>query len=94
MSYYLYDINGYLGDLATNTGLQDLSEFIEMKGNKATNGLIELGSSLITDDLVNGLKALVPEEASIRATLKSLIAMVNRAELVVIINNGIDGEPV
>lgn len=94
MSYQLYDANGYVGELATTMGLRDLSEYIMDKGNKATKGLMELGSSLITDDLVNGLKALVPEETSIKTTLKNLISMVNKAELVVIINNGIDGDPI
>lgn len=92
MSYQLYDVNGYLGDMATTTGLRDLREFIETKGNKATKGLMELGSSLITDDLIAGLKALVPEDAEVRTTLKNLVSMVNKAELVVIINNGIDGD--
>lgn len=92
MSYQLYDVNGYVGDLATTTGLQDLSDFIMKKGTKAPKGLMELGSSLITTDLVNGLKMLAPEEASVKTTLKNLVSMVNKAELVVIINNGIDGD--
>jgi len=89
MSVQLYDVDGYVGDLATNTGMLNLNDFIMEKGNNASKGLMVLGSSLVTNDLIINLKSLKPRNPHVKDTLNNLIKMIKKSELVVIIADGV-----
>jgi len=92
MSYQLYDVKGYLGDFATADGLKQLREAIYSKGENAAFEFLELGASLITDELEENLKDLIKKikEPSVKETLKNLIKLMNGAELAIIINDGLN----
>ena len=44
MSYYLYDSNGYVGDLASNSGLKALRKFVLPNGGKCLKEFFDNGS--------------------------------------------------
>mgnify|MGYP001617563902 CR=1 FL=1 len=90
MSVQLYDINGFIGDLATAKGLWDLHGAVMHTGGKEARGLFVLGTALVSDLLIRDLEKVTSSNPSIRATLVGLVALVKQADTIVIINNGLE----
>jgi hypothetical protein len=91
MGYYLIDVNGeYLGDIATTIGLDGLYKYA--KKAKAYNlvGFLEKGAALVNTALMEEVKGLRPTDADVRTILDNLVSMLNEAELMVIIQDGVN----
>lgn len=91
MSYYIYDADdNYLGDLATTIGLEELRKYAEK--NKFYNllGFLDEGAALVTTVLIEELKSMLPKNAELREIIDNLIKMVNKAQLCVIITDGVN----
>ena len=67
MGFYIYDSNGYVGDLASNKGLVDLSVFIrKYSDGDELNSLFENGHVLKTEHLLEEIKRIgIPKEVAI-----------------------------
>jgi len=92
MSYNLTDAKQEpLGQLATNLGMANMSEWIEEHGGDALWNFVALGSSLLTDELFADLDKAVaaPAPPDIHATLVNLRDLVRKADIIAIISNGI-----
>jgi hypothetical protein len=87
MSYCIYDVNGYVGDLASNKGLDDLWTFLEGKG-KQIDLLIKDGTVNVSKELLKELAKLSATEASIAITLDNLRTLVKKCQDVVIVTDG------
>ena len=87
MSYYIYDSNGYVGDLASNKGLNDLVDFIEKYPDvEELNSLFTNGSVLKTERLLEEIKRIgVPKNSDVRETLNNLKFMIGKSSDVIII---------
>lgn len=87
MGYYIYDSNGYVGDLASNKGLSDLAKFIEKCPDmEELNSLFTDGNILKTDHLLEELKLLgTPKDTDIRGTLNNLKTLIEKSSDIVII---------
>lgn len=87
MSFCIYDSLGYVGDLATNKGLYDLSEY--MAQHPDTDDLEKLfkeGTILKTEHLLEEIKMLgSPKDPDIRATLNNLKTLIEKSTDVIII---------
>lgn len=59
MGYYLYDQHGYVGNLASNHGLQLISEYVR-KASKVplVKKFFEEGQAPVVEDLITGLRNL------------------------------------
>jgi ribonuclease D len=87
MGFYIYDSNGYVGDLASNKGLDDLSVFIrKYSDGDELNSLFENGHVLKTEHLLEEIKRIgIPKDPDIRDTLKNLKTLIKKSSDVVII---------
>jgi hypothetical protein len=87
MSFYIYDSKGYVGDLASNKGLNDLAIYIRKHPDtEELEKLFEEGSILKTDHLMKELSWLgTPKNQDIADTLSNLISLIEKAEDVIII---------
>lgn len=90
MSYQLYDVNGYVGDLATTSGLQELREFVEKTDNEVVFAFLRIGAGLMTKELIDGIKNLKPREANVRETVENLAKMIGSCRLIAIISDGLN----
>jgi len=87
MSFYLYDSNGYIGDVASNRGLDDLAIYIRQHPDtEELEKLFDDGSVLKTDHLLEELELLgTPKNQDIADTLSNLQVLIEKAEDVIII---------
>jgi hypothetical protein len=94
MSFYIYDSNGYVGDLASNKGLNDLAEYIEKHPDADELGkLIKEGYVLKTEQLMEELKLLsAPKDSDIQDSLNNLKTLIEKSSDVIIITNEPGGE--
>ena len=94
MSFFIADVNGYVGDLATNTGLNDLADHLLTLDNPPLKRLIVQG--WIPVDLLAGAFDAITLHGSnqeVNDTLANLRALVEKCDEVVIISNGFGAEP-
>lgn len=91
MSYGLIDVNGkYLGDMATTSGMDDLYVYAVRAGAHNLVGFLDKGAALVTQALVEEIRALRPQSTDVRKTLDNLFRMLDGAELCVIIQDGVN----
>jgi hypothetical protein len=90
MGYYLYDANGYVGDLASNNGLTQMSKYVfSVTSSKPIHKLFEEGYSPVTDELITDFKAIYCNDKDIAITIENLIDLLSKCDTVAIISNGI-----
>ena len=84
MSYFIYDSNGYVGDLCSNNGLNELKQSV----GKKLPDLFGDGYVEITDKF----KSLLDKIDSSDKTVKNLISLAKKCEDIVIITDGFFSE--
>ena len=82
MSYYIYDSNGYVGDLCSNNGLNELKR--DVKG-KLFSKLFHDGNIDISDEFKEALNNL----ESVNKTVANFKSLCKKSEDIVIITDGI-----
>jgi hypothetical protein len=85
MGYYLYDVNGYVGNLATNTGLEELATFIEGTDKSSVKELFRTGSVDASDMLYKEVNEL-PTGSKVIDNFKLLVG---KCKDVIIITDGV-----
>jgi hypothetical protein len=90
MSYTIRDINDYKGDFATLAGLEELREYAAKRDLFHISGFLEKGAALMTEVLVEEVKSAKPASKTLRATLENLSDILDRSELVAIIQDGVN----
>lgn len=89
MGYYLYDSNGYVGDLASNHGMQELEDFLEQNASVAIAHLLHEGWVPIEATLTDELKLIPdPTDPFVLKTWKNLKEMLSKCQDVAIISDG------
>jgi len=94
MSYYLVDGNSEMvGQVGSGTGLADMTEWVGKHGGQALHEFLQLGASLLTDELFQDLDEAVKVDApkDIHDTLVNLRRLVGQSDIIVIITNGYQG---
>lgn len=89
MGFYLYDVNGYVGDVASNQGLRLLMEFLDKFGNEELRSLSKKGYTDNPKEASEALTKLISEDGDIQATIDNLSMLLARSEEIGIISNGI-----
>jgi len=91
MSYQLYDANGYVADLATGKGLNELLVFLRQQKSPAIK---ELATELSVPATPEALKAIEelpePNQATLASTLRGLKANAKKCDEVIIIGDGVN----
>jgi hypothetical protein len=87
MSFCIYDSNGYVGDLASNRGLDGLAMYIEKHPDADELGkLFKEGFILKTEHLLEEIKMIgAPKYPDIRATLNNLKTLIEKSTEIIII---------
>lgn len=89
MSWYIYDSSGYIGDLASNRGLKDLSDYIKKVGEPKLKSLFDDGwtrtGTTLNDNLeIIPMSGIVPVDK----TLEHFKELLLKCQDVVIITDG------
>jgi len=89
MGYYLYDVNGYVGDLASNYGLTLMSTYVRKVANEPqVKKFFEEGHSPVTKELIAGFKAIHSPDKDIADTIDNLVSLLVKCDTVAIISDG------
>lgn len=90
MSYYLFDVNGYVGDLASIRGLRELREVLSEKG-KEIDVFLDEGCSekllVLREELLSIDK---PDNKDVASTLKNLLFLIKKCTDIAIISDGLE----
>jgi len=93
MSYQLYDANGYVADLATGKGLNELLDFLRQQKDPVVK---KLGRELwvaVTPEALKAIKEIPePKKATLASTLAGLKANASKCDEIIIIGDGVNEE--
>lgn len=93
MGYYLYDARGYVGDLASIHGLQQVSAYIRKAAKvPLVKRFFQEGYAPVTEDLIAGIRSLHPKDTSVAQTIDNLLEMLAKCDSVAIISDGVGVE--
>ena len=93
INYQIYDINGMVGEFVTTSELTNLREFIDdLEDNENIKEFINKGASLLTEDFINEVNKLESEDEEVQTTIDIFQDLVEKADTVVIINDGLKEE--
>jgi len=84
MSYCIYDSSGYVGDLASTSGLKELMDYLSSYGGANLKELAENGCVETSDELTAELKQL-PDDPF----FNNFKELVEKSKDIVIINDGL-----
>ena len=79
MGYYIYDVNGYVGDLGSNTWVAQLSVRSE-NGPKTVRDFFENGQQAITPQFLEDLQFINDPD---------LLTLISKCEEIAIITDGV-----
>ena len=86
MSYSIYDVNGYVDDLASNNGFMQLSRAIPAGPVKE---LFDTGEAEITPEILEAIKAVpAPADSIVAGTLENFKQVAAKCEGIIIISDG------
>ncbi len=92
MSYYLYDVDGYVADGPSITGLEELRPVLESAG-PTSREFVENGETLQLELLLEELSNIeTPKNPSVAHSLKALIAAAAKASVILILTDGVGHE--
>lgn len=93
MGYYLYDARGYVGDLASIYGLEQLSEYVSRASQvPLVKKFFEEGYAPVTEDLIAGFRNLHPEDIDVAQTIDNLLQLLVKCDSIAIISDGVGVE--
>lgn len=90
MGFYLCDARGYVGDLASNHGLWQLSKYARKASRvPQVKKFFEEGYAPVTEDLIAGLRNLDPKDIDVAHTINNLLELLAKCDLIAIISDGV-----
>ena len=88
MTFYIYDVNGYVSDYASTRGAMELDRFLEAQDNEILQFFVDEGYYPDPAELLSVLKGLTPRDETVRATLLELWKTLKCCKEIVIVTNG------
>ena len=93
ITYCIYDMNGYVGDLPNATWVCVLDGYLEEHGGKLLKEFVEEGAVNKSPALMEELAAIpTPEDSAIKGMLKNLVELMEKSQGVVICTDGVSIE--
>jgi ribonuclease J len=93
MTYCLYDARGYVGDLASIGGLDDMVNYVNgVTSDPQVKRFFEEGQVTVTKELITGFKAIHSPDKDIADTIDNLVILLGKCDSVAIISDGTDIE--
>ena len=93
MSYQLYDVNGFVGDLASNGGYNDFVQWAKRQGPGRIKQFVTQGTAIGLEELAADLGRAKSDNSSADSVRQNLIKLLGKAEMVAIVNNGMNAPP-
>ena len=95
MGFYLYDEDGYVADLATTKGLNDLLSYLKGLNIPGLKKFIEDGWDLVPEAIAEELEVVNPPIGEVKETLDALKENLYKCKGIAIISDGVnEGEGV
>ena len=89
MGYYFYDVNGYVADGPSTTGLEKLRDALT---GPAIEELFEEGSTMQLEDLLTELSASISDDPSVKVSIMHLRRTATLATEILILTDGVGHE--
>lgn len=90
MGFYLYDEEGYVDDLGTTKGVNDLLTYLRGLNISGLKKFIEQGWDLVPEALAEELEEVNPPAGEVKDTLEILKGNLYRCRGIAIISDGIN----
>ena len=90
MSYQLYDENGYVDDLATTKGLNDMLSYLRGLDKPGLRKLLEEGWDLIPEAILEEFGDIDPPAGEIKDTIDKLKENLKKCVGIVIFSDGLN----
>jgi len=93
MGFYLYDANGYIGDIASNNGLMMMSDYIlSSTDSKPVKELFKNGCTPVTKKLIADLKVIRCPDKGIMDSILNLASLLVKCDTIAIISDGMTAD--
>ncbi len=93
MGFYLYDANGYVGDVASNNGLMMMSDYVlSSTDSKSVKELFKEGCTSVTKELIEDLKSMSCPDKSIMNSILNLADLLGKCDTIAIISDGMTAD--
>jgi hypothetical protein len=89
MGVYLYDVDGYVGDVGTNLGWSELCAYLSTSGSKMGRALVKWGYTLVGNDL---FEIADPKDPDVAMTLMNLQQLALKCSEILIVSDGEEPE--
>ena len=91
MTYYIYDVDGYVNDFATVSGMAEFMEFLEKEGLQETEFFVQEGFCLNPVELRTALVGLQnhPMSGSVKEILDEFIDTLTHCSEIAILYDGV-----
>ena len=90
MGWYLYDSDGYVGDLASGKGLAYLRTFsLDSNTSPVVKAFFKKGYSKSTSALQSEFKLLCSPDPTVNETIQNLVELLGKCKNIAIISNGV-----
>jgi hypothetical protein len=90
ITYCIYDMNGYVGDLPNATWVCVLDGYLQEHGGKLLKEFVEEGAVNKSPALMEELAAMpIPEDPAIKGMLKNLVELMEKSQGTVICTDGV-----
>jgi hypothetical protein len=92
MTYFVCDSDGFVGDLATTRGLEDLMVALGTEG--IYGDLFDNGCTEDLESLITALESASSTDNYVDSTIKNLLGLVKKCSDIIIITDGVESEGV
>ena len=89
MGFCLYDVNGYVGDVGTAQGWDDLCAYLATSGSKMGRELARRGFTVAGNDLFD---LEPPQQEDVRSTFENLRELAKKCSELLIVSDGEEPE--
>jgi len=89
MGYYIYDSNGYVGDLASITGYHELCDYL-IQQNPKFKTFVEQGyTPIIKESLAEIMNIKLPDDQMIAKTIENFQQLAKKCQDILIVTDGV-----
>ncbi len=93
MGYYLYDEDGYVADVGTTKGLDDMFTYLRGLDLPGLDAFIENGWDLVPEALAEELEVLDPPAGEVKDTIDDLVVNLRKCKGMAIVSDGLNEDP-
>jgi len=92
VGYCAYDVNGYVGDIGTATGLFDFMRWCAGTEDFELINFSEEGKAIVPEALLEALQMYEPPKGDIKEVYDALLMVLPKCKEIVVISDGLNDD--